>query len=108
MTLRNFDQEITDFNGTVIIDAETKKPLLMRTMLVNACGATFTDPNSGARQFQESGADLLHRYELGMALNKGGEIDISPEDAILLKKLLMLVPAWGPILVAPVLKYIDS
>lgn len=96
----NFDTPITDFDGIVLTDggtpamAEDGKPVLKDGKPVTTGEKPFTVGRAclaaiGAGTNDEKTPEkVMALYALGMRLTKGGEIEISTEEATTLKRLV--------------------
>lgn len=93
----NFDQILVDLSEKDLIDSE-KKVLTLKKVATDALLAA--NPNEQG----VSGEDKAKRYELAVRLVKGGEQEISVEEAVLLKELIG--KAYSPIVVGQVYKII--
>lgn len=97
MPIKNFDTELAGLNGEVL--KENDKPVLMRTLVVNAL------VNVPANEKIE-GDEKTRRYELAISLNHEGDHDITPEDVVLIKKLVGA--GYGPLVVGQIYKVLNA
>ena len=94
----NFDTPLKDFDGKPIkINADTDGTL------ANVCVEALMAAAPGETA---SGEEKLRRYQLASRLHAGGEVEISLEDAVLLKDLTGKV--WPPIVVGQVWPIFDG
>ena len=97
--IKNLDVVLRDLEGKEIIDSEdTKRPVLARTIIINALMATYKDENP-------SGEEKVRRYKLAMLLH-GGSHELSAEDIVLIKTLVG--KGWGPIIVGQIYDLLES
>lgn len=73
----DFSQAFVDLDGNPIVDGG--KPVTLGMMAAQALLAA--DPNT-----PESGEDKARAYDVATRLYRGGEVDITVEDAALIKK----------------------
>ncbi len=97
MTIKNFDIALKDIHGDDIIEGD--KPALMRTAVVNALMGTIANENI-------PGEEKAKRYDLGLKINKGGDIDLTVEELATIKKLVGA--NFGTLVVGQVFNFIDS
>lgn len=74
----NFNKMIKSFKGEDMIDASTNKPLSMRDFL---CGCLFLYQDSAIPDEKYKAWKLLHK------INTDGSVDITVEEAALIKKV---------------------
>lgn len=80
MPKKNLDLAMKDLNGETIYSEEGRaRP--MKSIVTEALLASF--PNETA-----SGEEKLKRYLLAMKVNVGGEVDLSPEEIVMIKDLV--------------------
>lgn len=96
--IKNFDTELKDLDGKVII--ENQAPIPMKKIVVNALLATYPDePNL-------NGEEKLARFSLAERVNKGGDVEFSTED---LSKLKTLVGKFhGPLVAGQIIRHIEA
>src|ERR1700736_5041438 len=90
----NFDQVLNDLDGEPIV--ADGKPLTLCRVARNALLARFQDESP-------SGEESYHRHEL--ARGAKGESDWTPEDVVLLKKLI--AKAYTPLVIGPAFDAIE-
>lgn len=99
MTIKNFDALIKDMDGKDFI--ENGKPLAVKTILMNACIATYSPQKD-----DPSGEEKAMRFALAVRLNAGGDVEVSPEEIVLLKKLVGY--GWSPLVVGQIYEYLNK
>lgn len=86
MPVKNFSQNIKDLDGVDIKDSlDQTKFVPMKTVAVNALMGSFPTETP-----QPDGQAKLDRYLLATKINAGGDVELTPNDIVLLKKLIAL------------------
>lgn len=75
--LKNFDETLKDMNNADILDNGVI--VTMKSIIVNA----ITSPEYGR---ELSGVQRLDAHKLSLRIHAGGEQEITPEDAVLIKQ----------------------
>lgn len=73
----NFDIELKNLSGEPVI--ENDKPVILRNLVTNA----VLVPEEG-----EEGEIKLTKWNLALKIDKGGEIDLTPEEVVLIKRMV--------------------
>lgn len=76
----NFDAALLDLKGEEMKDGETA--VTLKTVAVNALFAPFPDER------EIDGNEKAKRFNLGLRIDAGGEIEVSAEEISLVKKLI--------------------
>lgn len=98
MPIKNFDADLKMIDGTPVKEGEVA--LKMKTSVVNSLLGFFPDEQN------LTGEEKVKRYELASKIYAGGDIDLKPEEIVLIKKL---VGKGAPTLVVgQVYKLLDS
>ena len=97
MTILNFDKVLTEIGGDVILDEEKKAPISMKTIVVNAILAPEKEAN---------GEESIKRFLLAQRIFIGGDVDLSPEEIVQVKKLVGKHPL--PLVAGQVLEHIKK
>jgi len=96
----NVDQTLKTLDGKTMMDADSSGNAVeatVKTLLVNAVLAPTKD---------EKGVDKVRKYELAKMIFKGGEVDLTPEDIVLIKK--QVGDNFAPIVVGQVFEMLDK
>ena len=93
---KDTDREITNIDGSTLIEGD--KPVRMKNVLVAALLAPGAESSTGEEK--------ARRYKLALAASSGGEIDYSPEDLVLIKRVVGAV--YGPLVVGQVYEWADG
>ena len=96
----NVDQTLKTLDGKTMMDADSSGNAVeatVKTLLVNAVLAPTKD---------EKGVDKVRKYELAKMIFKGGEVDLTPEDIVLIKK--QVGDIFAPIVVGQVFEMLDK
>jgi len=96
----NVDVTLKTFDGKTMMDADSNGNAVeatVKTLLVNAVLAPTKD---------EKGVDKVRKYELAKTIFKGGEVDLTPEDIILIKQ--QVGDNFAPIVVGQVFEMLDK
>jgi len=96
----NVDVKLMTLDGKVMMDADSSGNAVeatVKTLLVNAVLAPTKD---------EKGVDKVRKYELAKMIFKGGEVDLTPEDIVLIKK--QVGDNFAPIVVGQVFEMLDK
>jgi len=100
MSKINVDETLKTFDGKVMMDADSSGNAVeasMKTVLVNAVLAPVKE---------DKGVDKVRKYELAKMIFKGGEVDLTPEDIVLIKK--QVGDNFAPIVVGQVWDMLDK
>lgn len=97
MPKKNFDFDLLDIDGAPLKEGE--KVIQARTIVVNALMSNNPQEAIG-------GEEKARRYGLGILANKGGELDLTPEDIALLKDLIGKF--YAPIIVGQIYQYLNA
>ena len=76
----NVDEKLKTLDGQTMMDNDGKGNAVeasLKTLLVNAVLAPANE---------DKGVDKVRKYELAKMIFKGGEVDLTPEDIILIKE----------------------
>lgn len=93
---KNVDSPLCDLSDKPFV-GPTGKPSLLKDALTNALiGATEGSPTA---------ADKYARYRLARKVEKGGDVDLTAEDLVLLK--LVVGQVYGPLVVGQVFEWAD-
>jgi hypothetical protein len=80
---RNLEQPIYDLDGEAIIEPQSKKPLTLTTVALNALLASYDDERA------LTGKEKAERMQLALKINKRpGEVDLTAEQLAKLKELI--------------------
>jgi len=96
----NVDQTLKTLDGKTMMDADSSGNAVeatVKTLLVNAVLAPTKD---------EKGVDKVRKYELAKMIFKGGEVDLTPEDVVLIKE--QVGNNFAPIVVGQVFEMLDK
>ena len=96
----NVDGMLKTFDGQVMKDVDSSGNAVeasLKTLLVNAVLAPTKD---------EKGVDKVRKYELAKMIFKGGEVDLTAEDIILIKK--QVGDNFAPIIVGQVFEMLSK
>ena len=96
----NVDQTLKTLDGKTMMDADSSGNAVeatVKTLLVNAVLAPTKD---------EKGVDKVRKYELAKMVFKGGEVDLTPEDVVLIKE--QVGNNFAPIVVGQVFEMLDK
>lgn len=92
----DFSQQMCDIDGTPISNDKDDGAATLGLISVNALLAAFADEQA------LPGTDKVRRYELARKVRKGGVVEVTAEDAALIKQLigkayapLVVGQAWG-------------
>lgn len=94
----DFSIKIRGIDGKPLVDAVTKEEATVQTALVNALTAEYRDEKI-------EGSEKMKRWVLAERIHSNKEIDLTAEEASLLKNLVG--KAFGPIVVGPVWNALD-
>lgn len=94
----NVDKVLTDLNGKNIEDDGAH--LTLKTVAVNCLLSQHPDDS------RSTGEEKLKRYQLAKEIFKGGEVELTAEDASLVKRLVGR--AYGPLVVGQVFPLLDG
>ena len=95
----NVDETLKTIDGKTMMDADSSgnaTEATIKTLLVNAVLAPTKD---------EKGVDKVRKYELAKMIFKGGEVDLTPEDIVLIKK--QVGDNFAPIIVGQVFEMLS-
>jgi len=98
MPIKNFDNEIKNIDGSTLL--QDANPVVMKSLLVAAL------MGSNPSEKDVSGDEKFKRYELAQKVNAGGNIDLTPEEIVLLKKLVGV--SYTPLVVGQVYKILNA
>lgn len=94
---KNLDKKITTLKGEdVPVNGE---PSTVRQVVVDSLLAQMPNENPAANE-------KVDRYKLAVRLNDGGEQELSPEEIVLIKKLVG--KNYGPLVVGQVFALLDA
>lgn len=99
MTGKNLDLPIVDINGKPL-PKDTGGETLVKDIAVSALFGQYADEQA------LSGDEKFRRFKLAMTVNDGGSQDLSPEDVVLIKKLVG--KAYGPLIVGQVYNVLNA
>jgi hypothetical protein len=88
----DFDSTINDLTGKPVVIAETKDTLTLKSVCLNALMSQFPD------EAHLPGEKKVERLALAMRIHEGGELEMTPEDAAELKRLIGKA-FWHPLTV---------
>jgi len=96
----NVDVKLMTLDGKVMMDADSSGNAVeatVKTLLVNAVLAPTKD---------EKGVDKVRKYELAKMIFKGGKVDLTPEDIVLIKQ--QVGDNFAPVVVGQVFEMLDK
>lgn len=94
---KNLDTKITTLKGEEVpVNGE---PATVRGIVVDALLAQMPGENPDSKE-------KVDRYKLAVRLNDGGEQDLTPEEIVLIKKLVG--KNYGPLVVGQVFALLDA
>lgn len=96
----NVDEMLKTLDGKTMMDNDGKGNAIeasLKTLLVNAVLAPVKE---------DKGVDKVRKYELAKMIFKGGEVDLTPEDIILIKK--QVGDNFAPIVVGQVFEMLSK
>lgn len=97
--LKNFDLPLTDFEGNVVPDGE--KTRLLRSVIIDAVnGAADTSTIDGEEKFK--------RGKLIEKIFAGGEVDVTAEEIVLMKKCVGSRGDYTPLAVMKVYEFLEG
>lgn len=76
----DFDAVLLDLKGEIMKDGDA--PVSLKTVAVNALFAPFPDER------EIDGTEKAKRFNLGLRIDVGGEVEVSAEEVSLVKKLI--------------------
>lgn len=79
---------------------EAGKTLTVQSIIISALAGNWQDEQG------VTGDDKFNRFMLAMKVNEDPEQDLTPEDIVLIKKLVG--KNWGPLVVGPVYKVLNG
>lgn len=91
---------LKNLNGDDLIEPDVKgeaKPVTLRTIFLNA----LMIPVEG-----DNGVKKVEKYVLAMDIQKNDEVDVTPEQIVLLKGVIE--KPYGPVVVGPVFAILNS
>lgn len=94
----NFDSNLPDLNGKPL-PKNDKEALPLKDVCIEALMAMVMEE-------RVNGETKFKRYELALKINKGGEIDVTPEEATMLKERIGTM--FGPAVVGPAFKILNG
>ena len=96
----NVTQVLKNINGDDLIEPNEKgevQPVLLRTVLVNALMIPVE---------KDTGVQKVEKYSLAIDIQKNDEIEITAEQATMLKEVVG--KPYGPVIVGPVFNLLDG
>ena len=96
----NVDVKLMTLDGKVMMDADSSGNAVeatVKTLLINAVLAPTKD---------EKGVDKVRKYELAKMIFKGGKVDLTPEDIVLIKQ--QVGDNFAPVVVGQVFEMLDK
>jgi len=96
----NADAVLTSFEGKAILAVDGKSDATLKGIAVMSL-MTMIDADKGMQ-----GDEKLKLYELACKVNAGGDVELSPEEAALIKKRIGLM--FGPAVVGPAFKILNG
>lgn len=94
---KNVDVPLTDLSGNPLAEPGGKQPFVKDVLTAALVNATEGNPTA---------ADKYARYKLARKLDKGGDVELSPEDLVLIK--LVVGQVYGPLVVGQVFEWSDA
>jgi len=92
--------KMLNVDGEVLQEPDEKgevRDVILRSILVNALMIPAKD---------DTGEQKVEKYILAMDIQKNDEVEITPEKAVLLKKVVG--PNYGPVVVGPIFALLDG
>lgn len=96
----NVTTVMNQVNGNPLLEADAKgeaTELILRTVLINA----LMDPVK-----EDTGVIKVEKYDLALKIQKNDEVELSPEQVVLLKKAVE--KPYGAVVVGPIWKLLDG
>lgn len=99
MAVKNLDVTVLDMDDNPV-QKEKGIPLLLKDVAITALNGNYADEQS------LSGEEKFKRFDLAMKVNKGGEQDYTPEEIVLIKRIIG--KAYGPLIVGRAFEVLNA
>lgn len=99
MAVKNLDVTVLDMDDNPV-PKEKGIPLLLKDVAITALNGNYADEQS------LSGEEKFKRFDLAMKVNKGGEQDYTPEEIVLIKRIIG--KAYGPLIVGRAFEVLNA